>query len=114
MADKHPNAPGFCPVSSDAISQTNKDCKKNVFNWLRDSEVAQQAEEGLTLSQMIQIGRRGGGLAEEWDATVTRARHVEMTCVTISFVWVVHTTLLGLLLLDDKLYCVLQNFFCIG
>ena len=64
-------------------------------------------------SQTVRIGRTGGGLAEEWDATVTGARYVEMTCVTISFVWVVHTTLLGLLLLEGKLYCVLQNSFCI-
>ena len=41
MADKHPNAPGVLPTSSDVVGQTNEDCKPYVLNWLRDSEAAQ-------------------------------------------------------------------------
>ena len=60
MADKHPNTQGVLPASSDAIGQTNEDCKPDVLNWLRDSEAAPQVEEGLTHSQTPQIGRMGG------------------------------------------------------
>ena len=41
---------------------------------------------------------------EELDATVAGARYVEMACATILFVWIVHTKLLGVLLLDGELY----------
>ena len=60
MADKHPNTQGVLPDSSDAIGQTNEDCKLGVLNWLRDSEAAPQVEEGLTHSQTVQIGGTEG------------------------------------------------------
>ena len=52
------------------------------------------------------LGGREGGLAEELDESVAGARYVETACATIllSTHLVVHTKLLGLLLLDGKLY----------
>ena len=58
MADSHPNAPGACPTSSDAMGPTNEHYNPHVLKGLGDSEAAQQAEESLTRSQMARVGRR--------------------------------------------------------
>ena len=58
MADSHPNAPGACPTSSDAVGPTNEHYNPDVLKDLGDSEAAQQAEESTTRSQMARVGRR--------------------------------------------------------
>ena len=74
MADKHPNTQGVLPDSSDAIGQTNEDCKLGVLNWLRDSEAAPQVEEGLTHSQTAQIGRTGGRTGGRIGCTLCKSK----------------------------------------
>ena len=64
MADSHPNAPGACPTSSDAVGPTNEHYNPDVLKDLGDSEAAQQAEESPTRSQMARVGRRIGGRME--------------------------------------------------
>ena len=59
MADSHPNAPGACPTSSDAVGPTNEHYNPYVLKGLGDSEAARQAEESPTRSQMARVGRRG-------------------------------------------------------
>ena len=41
MADSHPNAPGVCPTSSDAVGPTNEHYNLYILKGLGDSEAAQ-------------------------------------------------------------------------